>query len=181
MWARPRLRVQPAALLLWALAWFFDSGGIIAALLPGVLIHEMGHYLFLRLARLHPRSLSLGLFGLEMDYFGCLSGVSGFLVILAGPIFGLVWAIFAALQHGEYWSLTSGLSLSLSLVNLLPVLPLDGGRLLSYALGGRSRPVSFACAVVLTAAGLVLALVWHTLPPLILSLWLLRNNLIAAP
>ena len=179
MWAKPSLRVQPAAALLWALAWFFDSGGMIAALLPAVLMHELGHFLFLRLAGMRLRSLSLGLFGLEMDYFGALSGVPGFLAILAGPFFGLMWTGFSALLPGEYWHLSSGLSLSLSLVNLLPVLPLDGGRLLACVLGERSGPICLTCAIVLTAAGLALALVCHTLPPLILSLWLLWNNLSA--
>lgn len=176
MWTKPRLSAQPLALLLWTLAWFMDGDGLFAALLPAVLVHELGHFLFLRLGGLRLRSLRLGLFGLEMDYFGCLSGLRGFLAILAGPAFGLAWALLATPLAGDYWRLSSGLSLCLSFVNLLPVLPLDGGRLLLYIMGEKGRGLSRVFALALCVLSLGLLAAFRTLPPLALSLWLLWDN-----
>ena len=66
------LDISPAALLIFALLWFFDGDGIYAAALPAVAVHEAGHALFLRLAGLKIRRLSFGLAGLEMDFCGRL-------------------------------------------------------------------------------------------------------------
>lgn len=154
MWDKPRLHVRPGGLLVWVLVWFFDGGGILAALLPGVLVHELGHFLLLKMGGMRLRSISLGLFGLEMDYYGLLGGVHGFLSILAGPAFGLAYALVAACIPGEYWSLSAGLSLALSVFNLLPVLPLDGGRLLLQIFPKKGRGLSCVFAMCFAAAAL---------------------------
>lgn len=173
---KPEIKAEPLALLLFALGYFFDGSGLFAALLPAMAVHELGHLIFLRLGGCRLRSLRLGLPGLEMDYFGSLVGFRGFLAILAGPFFGLAYALALACLPGEYCALGSGLSMALSLVNLLPVLPLDGGRLLLFAFPQKGKSLSRAFSLVLTALSLTLLFACRTLPPLALSLWLVWNN-----
>lgn len=159
-----------------AVVYFFDESGFVAAVLPAAAVHELGHYLLLRLGHMPVRSLRLGLTGLEMDYAGQLFGLHGFLTVLAGPFFGIVYALAMACLPGDYCALSAGLSLGLSLVNLLPVLPLDGGRMLVFLAGERAAALSRLFSFALLAAAVLLLLRLHTLPPLILSLWLLREN-----
>ena len=85
--------ISPVALLVLAILYFFDTSGLYAAALPAVAVHEMGHVLFLRLGGRRLSRLSLGLFGLEMDYTGQLRGLMGALAIAAGPAFGLIFGL----------------------------------------------------------------------------------------
>ena len=54
---------------------------------------------------------------------------------LSGPFLGLL--LFCALRHA--WTDCAEISLLLSIINLLPVLPLDGGRALNALLVGQIR------------------------------------------
>lgn len=144
--------ISPWALLVFALLWFFDGSGLCAALIPAVAVHEAGHAIFLRLGGLRLRRISLGLFGFEMDYTGVLKGFRGAAAIAAGPLFGLGYTYLASFGDG-FWQLSGGVSLALSIFNLLPVLPLDGGRLMALAAGERWELISRGMSLVLAAAG----------------------------
>ncbi len=174
---KPEIKAEPLALLFLSLLWFFDGEGLFAALVPAAAVHELGHLLLLRRAGLALRRINLGLFGLEMDYRGVLHGTWGALALLAGPLFGLAYALLSSLLPGRFWALSGGVSLALSLVNLLPVLPLDGGRLLILALPEKGRGVSRVFSLCIAVLGAVLSLRLHTLPPLAMGLWLLWNNI----
>lgn len=167
--------ISPAALLLYALLWFFDTDGIFAAALPAVAVHEAGHALFLRLGGLRVRSLRLGLAGLEMDYLGELHGGAGLFAIAAGPVFGLVYGGFI-FSDQEYLRLSGGISLALSAFNLLPVLPLDGGRLLAMAAGERAEVISRGISLALMAVGLWLWLVRGLFSLFVMGAWLTWHN-----
>ena len=165
------LDISPAALLIFALLWFFDGDGIYAAALPAVVVHEAGHALFLRLAGLKIRRLSFGLAGFEMDYCGRLHGAQGALAIGAGPLFGLLYGCLA-FSDNAYLSLSGGISLALSFFNLLPVLPLDGGRLLELAAGERGRDISRGISLFLAAGGFWLLLTNGWISLFAMALWL---------
>ena len=150
--------ISPGALLVFALLYFFDEDGLYAALLPAVAVHEAGHWLFLRLGGLRLRRMSLGFFGMEMDYRGSLGGAMGALAIVAGPVFGLAYSALV-FSENEYLRLSGGISLALSIFNLLPVLPLDGGRLVALATGERAEAISRGISLALAAIG---AYLWLT-------------------
>lgn len=174
---KTRFDISPIALLLFALGYFFDGSGLFSALVPAAAAHELGHLLLLHLGGLPVRRVSLGLAGLEIDYRGALTGLHGFLTVLAGPVFGLAYALAAARLGGEYFTLSAGLSLALSAFNLLPILPLDGGRLLLFACPRKGRGLSLAFALTLAAACLWLFLSRRSPAPFAMSLWLLWRNL----
>lgn len=110
---------------------------ILAVLLP-VLIHELGHILLLRLLGLRVCRFQIELKGLCIEYRGYTGALGHALAAAAGPISGLLYALAASLLGAQYSSqwleLSAGVSLLLSAFNLLPALPLDGGRILYHLL-----------------------------------------------
>ena len=101
----------------------------------------------------------------------------------------MAYAYFASLLARRlscgWLEVSSGLSLLLSLFNMLPVIPLDGGRiavqLLQKLLGERSgnRAAGFlglAVSLLLSAAGLLLALQGKGTGLLIAGVWLLLSQ-----
>ncbi|MCD7928329.1 MAG: hypothetical protein LUF80_05645, partial [Oscillospiraceae bacterium] len=100
-------------------------------------LHEMGHILCCRVLDVPVRRLRLSLVGAELDLGErCRSGTEECLVALAGPLVNLITAVLAmsAPLSGQLNYLFAGASLMLALFNLLPVLPLDGSRVLHGAL-----------------------------------------------
>lgn len=179
-----RIRVDPLAALAFALGWFLDGEGLIACMVPAALAHELGHLLALRLCRTRVHTLRLGLLGAELCYSGALGRGETVLCAAAGPAAGLVYALAACALGGPFLLRSGAASLCLSAFNLLPVLPLDGGRILLALAGQRaSRRVGEATATALVLAGLVLLLRGGGPAPLAAGMWLLfqaRKRAVAA-
>ena len=144
-----RFHADPAAVLLLALLYSSLDNGELAALLSAVLVHELGHLLAMGLLGLKLCELRLELTGLCIRYGGDTSRWGRFLTAAAGPAFGL---IYAQLASAAGWELAAGLSMLLSLFNLLPIHPLDGWQMAAAL-------CTFAHSEhVLNAAGLLAAL-----------------------
>ncbi len=147
-----------------AAAWFFDTSGLLSALVPAVVIHELGHVVALRCFGARLGALFLDGSGLRLDYRGVLSPMQEVLSALAGPAAGLLYALAAAwagrVLKSEFFLCSAGLSLVLSAFNLLPALPLDGGRALWFAL--RLRGLTQGCTL-LTGTALLAWGVWGLL------------------
>ncbi len=132
-----RFESGTAAILLAALIYFIaDVDKILAILIP-VIIHELGHIFTLRLLGLRINGFRVELKGFCIRYSGYTGALGHAVAAAAGPLFGLMYAMAASVFAeglGSAWlELSSGVSLLLSLFNLLPALPLDGGRIV-YAL-----------------------------------------------
>ena len=133
-----RLRFGVGFVLLISAIYFFDTQGIIAALMPAVFIHELGHMAVLVFLGAPPRKLTASLSGFSMDYVGSLSCRGELAAALGGPVFGLLFAFFCAWcgrwLENDFLLLSAGLGCVLNLFNLLPARPLDGGRALCAVL-----------------------------------------------
>ena len=169
--------IGPGAVLSLALLYFFGGIELPAALLAAVSAHELGHWAALRLCGARLTRLRAGLSGLEMDYAGTLRRPCALFTLAAGPLAGVVYAP-AALAVGGSFGLYSGvLSLGLSCFNLLPVLPLDGGRMAAELLGdGPARRLSRVLAAALLLAGGILLPLYHTPCLLAMGCWLCFAN-----
>ncbi len=179
-----RFSFEPLALLPAAMLLYLGSLGEIAAVLLPVLVHELGHAAALALLGLRIRQVRFELRGFCIEYYGDCSAVGHAFAAFAGPLAGLVWAIAASARgNGADWlTLSAGVSILLSLFNLLPALPLDGGRILlnlSCAVLGTRRgeklteAVSLFVGATLLALGLWLLLRGEGIAVLTASVWLL--------
>ena len=123
-----------ALLFLLALYSLGNTRNMAAVLLP-ILAHEAGHLLAFWLLGLPLRRFRIELRGLCIEYGGAPGPFSLAFAASAGPLAGLIYA-FACSRCGnrlnsDWLCLTAGVSLLLSVFNLLPALPLDGGTLLN--------------------------------------------------
>ena len=162
-----RFELGSGFVLFFALIWFFDERGFLAALVPTILVHELGHILFMLFFGAYPTRLKTALSGFEIDYSGNLSALQEMLTALAGPAFGLLFSVLCArlgsLWGSDYLLMCAGLGFIINAFNLLPAEPLDGGRVLGYALRAllgeeKARPMLRASetltSAVLSALGL---------------------------
>lgn len=116
-------------LLLLPLRWL--GAAMIAAA-----VHELGHYGAVRLMRGRVSSMSIDTNGAVMNAFG-LSPKENLVCLIAGPAAGLLLGLTF-----QWFPVTAICGIFQSLYNLLPIYPLDGGRILQsiafiYGLGSR--------------------------------------------
>jgi Zn-dependent protease len=174
---RVRWDVRAGAVLLFALAYFFDGSGVVSAAVPAALAHELGHLLPLRLCRRRLRRVRVGLSGLELDYAGRLEGWRALVCIGGGPLAGLLYAVAACTLGGRFLRMSGAVSFALSAFNLLPILPLDGGRLVAALAGGAlAARLSRLAAATLALAGAAACAALRAPALLLAGAWLLLCN-----
>ena len=181
-----RVTISLALTLAAAFVYYVVSIETAAAIALPVTVHELSHIIALRLSGLKVKSIRAELTGLCIDYCGFAEPVAHIAAAFAGPAGGFIYAYAASLiarETGCAWmELSAGISLLLSVFNLLPVLPLDGGRillgLLTMLLGVQAGEriayrISFAMTAVLLAMGALLAFNNGSKAPAAAAIWLM--------
>ncbi len=162
-------RIHPlflALLLLFSLSGYLPQAAVVVSVL---FLHELGH---ITAAWLHELSCAR----IDIFPFGGVAEITGIDVVrpeddmavaVAGPLANLLLiALATLLQDWHLWNpglmdLFVGANLSMAVLNLLPVLPLDGGRVLraglARRLGYRVGTAMLARAGRVAGWGLVLA------------------------
>ncbi len=178
--------ILSAAIVLFGIECISAAKEMTLALVLSVLVHELGHIFMIFALGLKIKNIRFELSGLCIDYAGLNTFLKELLVSLAGPISGIVFFVFAA--YSENFSatalleLSAQLSLLYSVFNLLPVIPLDGGRILlclsEKLLGGSSgealyKKVSGFFCVILFVIGLICCLNGEGNGLFAASLWLI--------
>ena len=160
---KPLLKAGAGAFLLAVLLFLLGDAWDVAAILLPVAVHELGHLLALWLLGLPLRGLRIELRGLCIEYGGSAGAFAHALAAAAGPLAGIAFA-FAASRLGnrlgsDWLCLTAGVSLLLSIFNLLPAAPLDGGmillRLSTAFLGGKCGAQLTEALGLMVGAGLL--------------------------
>lgn len=133
--------------------------GSTLAFLCAVALHEAGHLLAMTLCGTVPGRVVISAMGMRMVLPGAgLGGGRGAMVSLAGPgtnllCFLICWAM--GMQAASF----ALASLSLALLHLLPIEPLDGGLALRYVAGPRvSRWIGAILLLPLAAMGFLVLL-----------------------
>lgn len=127
--------------ILLAVLLFWDEQNIVPWALLACFIHEVGHVITIRLLGGEIESFRLSVVGAEIvpTRSRLFSYREELLIAAAGPLFSIVVALMgAALAGGFFVSdtvfLFSGLNLAAGIFNLIPVGPLDGGKMLKILL-----------------------------------------------
>lgn len=127
-------KISTGAVILLSLLYFFLGFKLLAALITAVLVHEMGHVAALKLFGADVVRLKFDVGGLCMTCVGLKNRLCEFISLLAGPLLGGVFALFCSYcgnaLNSEFLLTASGFCFILTVYNLLPILPLDGGRML---------------------------------------------------
>lgn len=176
---------KPITVIAIAMAFYFLQMRVLIAVALAVIVHELGHIVVLKISGFGINGISCGVQGLCIDYQGDGDLLAHTFSAAAGPIGGLIFAFmaaFAADKTGIAWfNYAAGISLILSAFNLLPFLPLDGGRIVLAFLSsilGESRgtritqTLSECAAVIVIASGAMLALCGGGIWLLAAGVWL---------
>lgn len=193
------VRVSVSFWLLVVIAAIISPVQVVVNILLAAMLHECGHLAILRLFRVPIEGMRLTALGAELYARGAqrLSYGRELLVTLAGPAINLIVAVLAAAaalyMQWETLYVFAGANVILCLYNLLPILPLDGGRTLylvtAYFFGPMvgdavAAIVGTVCALSLLVLGIYLSIVsgsgmffllaafsllWGTLPQLRLA------------
>lgn len=180
-----RLSVSPGFLVLLGLLFYLDQGAdLLGSGLLACALHELGHWLAIHLLGGRITRLRLTAVGAELALDGSrpLSYGRECIAALAGPVSSLLTAELAA--RGKLF-LLAGLSLGQGLFNLLPILPLDGGRALGLllSLGGEDRARKAMCILssvlsgALLGGGLVLLRMFGNPTLLVTAAWLTAGQM----
>ena len=183
---QPRVEASPGfLLLLGALFWLDEGVGLLPWGLAACVLHELGHIVAAAAFGGRVEKLSLTAVGAElrMGYPRPLGYGRDSLVALAGPAANLLFGALALLWG---WGLAAALTLAVGAFNLLPILPLDGGRVLYGLLAGRLDPdwaerlmtaLSGCLVGLLVGVGAVATVHYANVTLLLTALWLLLGVL----
>ena len=142
-----------------------------------ILWHELGHCIFQKKYGSSPAIVLWAGGGLAIPRTGLpFTRTQSFVISLAGPFFGFLlgaaaWLLKENVEARGYLAISAirdllWINIVWSAVNLLPMLPLDGGHALKAILGGRQKLVagiSVAVAMAATAGFLYLGSIWGAL------------------
>ncbi|MBQ9687377.1 MAG: site-2 protease family protein [Oscillospiraceae bacterium] len=183
---KDRVVYSLAAVLLWLYVYYTGQAEMIPVVLIPVVIHELAHVLAILCLGMRIRAVRLELRGLCIEYSGDGGWTEHAIAAAAGPVAGFFYAAAAgALSrsgYGQWLRLSGEISFLLSAFNLIPVYPLDGGRiffaLAETFLEGDSGEILFRAVgniaiTVMLCAGVYLICRAHVTALLAASLWLL--------
>ena len=123
-WLVQNLKIDAGFYINLAVAVLFIPTRLLCAWLLAVAIHELSHYIALKLCGVSVYNIKFSAFGVTM-LVGELNGWKELVCALSGPLGGMIPILLR-----RWMPLTAILGFLLSCFNLLPILSLDGGRAL---------------------------------------------------
>ncbi len=140
---------------------------VIAAFIS-ILIHELGHALTLKAYKVHP-NITLASFGGFATYpAGSLNRLQAFLMTAAGPGLqllgaGAAYLIFRDIDLSnsllaDFVNTFISISIFWAILNCLPILPMDGGQMLSAILGPKRQPIVHIVGIITSIIFAIIAL-----------------------
>lgn len=148
------------------------------ALIPiGVaIVHELGHVVCAKLRRVRLESLDIGIFGARINLDPAIYSYSDEIAVcIGGPLINLISADLVAIaarlfdihSEGVYFFIFA--SLSLAIINLLPIKSFDGGRIL-FCILAKKRSLPLSEKIINISSFISLFILWS------LSLYLLLRT-----
>lgn len=155
--------------MLLGVAVCLDPAELFLPFLAAALVHELGHMVVMAVCQVPPASIQLGFAGAAI-FASFSTPRQELLCAAAGPLANLLSSTILLPAAPKF----AAAGILLAAFNLLPVYPLDGGRIVRAVAPRAAETVSVVTAAVLLLAGAVLTAVFHLgLWPLILLFLLL--------
>ena len=159
----PAIELRPGFFMFAIVLAALDRSGSVLPILCAMTVHELAHIVMMLACGGQVQRLTLRFADLHIAASG-LGYRQELLAALAGPLANLICGAAFCMQRPSF----AAYSLMLGIYNLLPVWPLDGGRMIRCALLSRlplaqaehiSGIVSFAACAVLLLTGVFLTFV----------------------
>jgi Zn-dependent protease len=140
------VEIKTSFLLLLAFVFIWFGGlvgvGLVALAFASVVLHELGHALVARTLGVHVAGIELGFFGGAAKMANMpRNPTHEILIAAAGPAVSLMLAGvglgIAGITHSALFAYIGWTNLIIAGFNLIPALPMDGGRILRAALARR--------------------------------------------
>lgn len=142
-------------------AALFNADKLIELLFFSI-IHELSHLIVLLICGGKPESLKFSFYGMALKYQSNISKTREFFVIVSGPAVNLLLYCF----------LKNDVNLLLFVLNIFPVYPLDGGRILKLSSLKISKYVSVAALLFLFAVALYSLINYKSFSLLLIAVYL---------
>lgn len=167
-----RLKINPLMLIVMLLCMLYGVTDLVITSFAVVILHELAHTLTARVLGVKVKHIELMPFGgvAQMDEALEKKPAREIVIAFAGPAFNLLlYFLLVAISKyypliGTLGNLVMRVTLTIALFNLLPALPLDGGRVLRALLSipfGRTRATNIACIVSYIIAALLVSVgIW---------------------
>ena len=185
-WHKPILNVDPAAYLLWALSALIVPARWLFAWAAATVVHELGHYLSLRIFGVEVFEIKITCCGILMRSRP-LTHMQHAICSFAGPFAGLI--LLPVSRGYPIWATCLFVQ---SVFNLLPVYPLDGGvvlyellaQFLSESVAGRcvhafSNVVRYSVVILMILIGVQLKSI--LLFAVVITIFLFRTGSVKFP
>lgn len=141
-----------------------------AALLIVLLIHELGHFFAMKLFKFsQPNLFTLPLLAslVSKKENNTISQTKMSLIILAGPAPGIIIGLLLLLTHDYYpnerLEMLGNIFVGLNLFNLLPFMPLDGGRILEVLFVKQSHIIRLVFTIISIVFILLMAIYFRNI------------------
>lgn len=162
------LSINAGSFLLAAFLFFAGGWAAVTAMFSAVLAHELGHLAAAAMAGAEVCRVRFGAAGPVIELAEGLTPRQEMGIAAAGPLAGVLFASFCFLLDTPYFCYTGLISLLATAFNLLPVCPMDGGRLAFHLLRGSmpERTVEIVLRVLGTTCGVGVAVTgWRVHSP----------------
>lgn len=132
--ALPKVTLHPLFLAYLAVLFFSGRGDSVVLGIGVVLLHEVGHFASAKIVGAKLSNVTMYPYGAVMENEGDFPPNTEWKVAIAGPITNLAFAVLGGVAlifaKNPFWASFVNANLTVALFNLIPVYPLDGGRVL---------------------------------------------------
>jgi len=142
-----------------------------------LIIHELVHLLFIMKNRIAVSKIVIEPFGISI--IADNENIDTVWVYLSAPLFNLAVGglIFVLNKEDYYLNYFMMTNLALGFFNLIPVVPLDGGRAAELIFGKSLNIISIITSVILVALGCYLVIIQANFSVIIIGSFLLYNSI----